>query len=207
MRDRHARLSHGSVNGSPSTAAAETKTRNCRLGRGASARACHCFAGRRSCARYQLSEGWRRGWHDPPTVGFFDPPIEPAGGAEAATRPVPSPRPDRQRRVQLDRNLRPRTASLSGRLGAGHEPQQSSSSRAAHRRVASTSVRGRSIGQCLETPIHHMAREPIRSTTEVARVTLRHTRRSEYLEAPSTRVDTRSRGHCLVGGTPLPSAS
>jgi hypothetical protein len=41
--------------------------------------------------------------------------------------------------------------------------------------VASIIVRGRSIGQCLETPIHHMAREPIRSTTEVARVTLRHT--------------------------------
>ena len=207
MRDRHARLSHGSVNGLPSTAAAETKTRNCPLGRGASARACHCFAGRRSCARYQLSEGWRRGWHDPPTVGFFDPPIEPAGGAEAATRPVPSPRPDRQRRVQLDRNLRLRTASLSGRLGAGHEPQQSSSSRAAHRR-GGVHHRPRSQHWSMlgNTDISH-GREPVQSTTEVARVTLRHTRRSEYLEAPSTRVDTRSRGHCLVGGTPLPSAS
>jgi hypothetical protein len=58
----------------------------------------------------------------------------------------------------------------------------------------------------LETPIHHMAREPIRSTTEVARVTLRHTRRSEYLEVPSTGWTDRSRGQCLVGGTPLPSA-
>jgi hypothetical protein len=96
------------------------------------------------------SEGWRRGWHDPPTVGCFHPSMEPARGAAAATRPVPSPRPDRQRRVQLDRYLRLRTASLSGRLGAGHEPQQSSSPRAAHRRVASTIVRGRSIGRCLE---------------------------------------------------------
>jgi hypothetical protein len=77
LRDRHARLSHGSVNGSPSTAATETKTRNCRLGRGASARARHCCAGRRSASGTSWSEGWRRGWHDPPTVGFFDPPIEP----------------------------------------------------------------------------------------------------------------------------------
>jgi hypothetical protein len=68
------------------------------------------------------------------------------------------------------------------------EPQQSSSSRAAHDGVASTIVRGRSIGQCLETLIRRMAREPIGSTTEVARVTVRHTRRSESLEIPGTRV-------------------
>jgi hypothetical protein len=66
-------------------------------------------------------------------------------------------------------------------LNSRHHPEQPIDG------VASTIVRGRSIGQCLETPIHHMAREPIRSTTEVARVTLRHTRR-EYLEVPSTRV-------------------
>jgi hypothetical protein len=40
----------------------------------------------------------------------------------------------------------------------------------------------------LETLIRHMAREPIGSTTEVARVTVRHTRRSESLEVPVTRV-------------------
>jgi hypothetical protein len=57
LRDCHARLSHGSVNGSPSTAAAETKTWNCRLGRGASAWARHCRAGRRSCAGHQLVRG------------------------------------------------------------------------------------------------------------------------------------------------------
>jgi hypothetical protein len=104
LRDRHARLSHGSVNGLPSTAAAGTKARNCRLGRGASARARHCCAGRSSCAGVPV--GQRVGVEDgrtPPTVGFFDPPFEPARGAAAATRLVPSPRPDRQRRVQLDR--------------------------------------------------------------------------------------------------------
>ena len=191
MRDRHARLSHGSVNGSPSTAAAETKTRNCRLGRGASARARHCCAGRRSCAGYRWSEGWRRGWHDPPTVGFFDPPIEPARGAAAATRPVPSPRPDRQRRVQLDRCLRVRTASLSWKVGSRARASTVviiQSSPSTGWRPPSSEVAA--FGQCLETSIHHMAREPIRSTTEVARVTLRHTSGANTWRYPAPGWDT-----------------
>jgi hypothetical protein len=72
--------------------------------------------------------------------------------------------------------------SSSWSLNSRHHPEQSIDG------VASTIVRDRSTGQCLETAIHHMAREPIRSTTEVARVTLRHTRRSESLEVPSTLV-------------------
>jgi hypothetical protein len=69
-------------------------------------------------------------------------------------------------------------------LNSRHHPEQPIDG------VASTIVRGRSIGQCLETPIHHMAREPIRSTTEVARVTLRHTRRSDTWRYPAPGWDT-----------------
>jgi hypothetical protein len=72
--------------------------------------------------------------------------------------------------------------SSSWSLNSRHHPEQSIDG------VASTIVRGRSIGQCLETLVRHMAPKPIRSTTEVARGHLRHTRRSESLEVPSTRV-------------------
>jgi hypothetical protein len=133
LRDRHARLSHGSVNGSPSTAAAETKTRNCRLGRGASARARHCCAGRRSCAGYQLVRGLASRMARPTNRRFLDPPIEPARERRQQLAPFHSKTGSSTTRSARS-YLRLRTASLSGRLGAGHEPQQSSSSRAAHRR-------------------------------------------------------------------------
>jgi hypothetical protein len=69
-------------------------------------------------------------------------------------------------------------------LNSRHHPEQAIDG------VASTIVRGRSIGQCLETPIHHMAREPIRSTTEVARVTLRHTSGANTWRYPAPGWDT-----------------
>lgn len=125
------------------------------------------------------SEGWRRGWHDPPTVGFLThQSSRPGSGGSNSPRSIP--RPDRQRRVQLDRICDcVQHRCLEGweqgtSLNSRHHPEQPIDG------VTSTIVRGRSIGQCLETPIHHMAREPIRSTTEVARVTLRHTRRETW---------------------------